>query len=141
MELAVNGESMKKGLMFKDYTLLLLLTIVIIFLVTKAQGSVIEGVKNSAFLTNQNIVGIINIMQSAPNGTVHEVELPKKECTVTIANWTVNVTMKNGNDEYSAITYIINTSKPIIPALLHCKDTERVKIKIRNKENKIYIEE
>ena len=91
-------------------TILVILTLIIAmtFLLPSLITSRSKVVELSAALNAEEISGIINLLQTAPVGTVHQYSLPKTECKIKIGYNSVTVSVTSGRKETYTLGYIQN---------------------------------
>lgn len=86
------------------FTVIIVMTLLLPSLITSG-SKVVEA---SAALNAEEISGIINLLQTAPAGTVHQYSLPKAECEINIGHNSVTVSLTSRRKETYTLGYIQN---------------------------------
>ncbi len=105
----------------------------VIAAVSPIQTATEEAIRNSAMLEARRFVSIINILQTAPDGTVYEFDMPNTKCNVLITENAVRlkITFVSGQ-EISETIGMIKTKARIARNEFDCRETRKMKIKKNN---------
>ena len=96
-----------KGFAFSTFIFVVLTLIIVMgFLLPSLITSRARAIETSAALNAEEIVGIINLLQTSPQGTMHQYYLPKTECEIKINNNIVTVSIKSGRKESYSLGHI-----------------------------------
>ena len=101
--------------------------------VSPMQTATEEAIQNSAMLEARRFVSIINILQTAPDGTVYEFDMPTSKCDVLITEDAVRlkITFVSGS-EISESIGIIKTGTKIMGGEFDCRETRKIRMKKNN---------
>ncbi len=97
------------------------------FAVNPMQVAIEEATRSDAQLQAQHIISVINLMNTAPDGTSYSFDMPNTKCNVTITDDFVKMTVAQatGGDK-SHISSIIKTSTPIKTGTFECMNNRNI---------------
>lgn len=107
--------------------------IFIVFAINPLQAGIDEAIQNHAQLQAQRLASMINIAESAPDGTTYTMDLPKLKCKVKITKGLVDlvITPVTGIDVSYAVSYI-KTSTTVRDGEFECRGNNNVELRKRN---------
>ena len=116
-----------KGLLLWTFILTVLTVIGLTFLLGFVILSKSRALETSAALNAEEISGVINLLQAAQPGTVHQYTLPQTECEIKIDDISVTVSMKAGRKGTHSLGYIKQQSIDVVDGTETC-DPKKDKI-------------
>lgn len=110
-------------------TILLLTLILVVFAVNPLQAAIEEGVRNHAQLQAQRFASIINLMETAPDGTRYEFDMPTEKCKVTITDSFIKLTITPvaGQDIFHVVS-LTKTSVPVTKGEFECRANRNIEM-------------
>ncbi len=105
----------------------------IVFAINPLQVAIEEAIQNHAQIQAQRLASVINLAQSAPDGTTYLFDMPKLKCRFVIKNGLVHLVLMpvTGGE----VTYAVSSIKTVVSIPdreFECKGNNNIELKKRN---------